>query len=196
MRKVKKVFIGIVSLISFGFGSIFDAELDCTLMGKVSEFQGHYYAISSYAMSFEEALILTENTNAYIAIPDNKEENEFLANLLLSNELDFAFIGIYDSSYTANYCYGDDKCVFDDSRFRTIKNKPMYYKNWADKEPNNRADINDKEANFSKFKGQHYGILYKNGKWADVSFKERYNVLFEFDLKPSCFTQINVGEKE
>lgn len=196
MREVKKVCIGIIAFISLSFGSIFDTELDCALMGKVSEFEGHYYAISSYTMSFEEALILTENTNAYIAIPESKEENEFLTNLLLSNELEIAFIGIYDSSCIANYCYSDDKCVFDDSRFRTIKNKPMYYKNWADKEPNNKANINDKEANFSKFKGEHYVILLKNGKWADVGFEERHNILFEFDEKPNCFTPINTGEKE
>lgn len=196
MREVKKLFIGVISFMSLSFGSIFDTELDCALMGKVSEFKGHYYAISSYPMSFEEALILTENTNAYIAIPDSKEENEFLINLFHFNKLEAAFIGIYDSAYIANYCYSDDKCVFDDARFRTMKNKPIYYKNWADKEPNNKANVNDMAKDFSKFKGEHYVILRKDGKWADVGFEERHNIIFEFDKEPQCFTQTNTGEKE
>ena len=147
-------------------------------------------------MGFEEALILTENTNAYIAIPDSKEENEFLTNLLHSDELEAAFIGIYDSAYIANYCYSDDKCVFDDARFRTMKNKPMYYKNWADKEPNNKANANDTAKDFSKFKGEHYVILRKDGKWADVGFEARHNIIFEFDTEPQCSIDTNKGEKE
>lgn len=196
MSKMKKAFIGVSLFVSIGFASIFDMELDCTLMGKVSEFQGHYYGISSYPMAYEEALILTESTNAYLAIPDNKEENEFLQSLLQSQNIEYgAFIGIYDSFYTANYCFSNDKCVFDDSRFRTIFNKPMYYKNWAEQEPNNQADESGKD--FSKFKGEHYVILQTaDGKWADVGFERRFNAIFEFDKKSNCFIQIDAGEKE
>lgn len=200
MRKITQSlfngFIATMCLANLSLASIFDSELDCALMGKVSEFDGHYYAISAYPMGFEEAMILTDNTTAYISVPDSKEENEFLKSLLDLNDINAAFIGIYDKSYIANYCYSNDKCVFDDARFRTIKNKPIYFKNWADNEPNNQADTNSTAKDFSKFKGEHYVILRKDGKWADVSVERREYVIFEFDEKPSCFTQTNTRRQE
>lgn len=78
MRKITKSlfngFIAAMCLANLSLASIFDSELDCALMGKVSEFGGHYYAISAYPMGFEEAIILTDNTTAYISVPDSKEE--------------------------------------------------------------------------------------------------------------------------
>lgn len=202
MRKITKKdkFLRFIALcfgfFSLSFGSIFDSELDCSLLKGVKEFEGHYYGISDYTMGYEEALLLTENSNAYLAIPDSKAENEFLSSLLTDNGLKTAFIGIYDSSYIANYCYDNAKCVFDDARFRTALNKPIYFKNWAANEPNNKVDENDKsEADFSKFKGEHYVVLQSNGKWADVGFKDRHNAIFEFDEAPSCFNQ-NTGGQE
>ena len=57
MRKtMKRLFNGVAAVIclaNLSFASILDGELDCALMGKVSEFDGHYYAISAYPMGFE-----------------------------------------------------------------------------------------------------------------------------------------------
>ena len=199
MQIKSKILVGFLALCvanSLFAWSIFKKELDCNIFSKVDAFEGHFYGITSYIMGYDEALILTEDAEAYIAIPDTKEENEFLLKFLDDKETQTAFIGIYDGTYTANYCVDDEKCAFDDRRFVTVKNKPIYYKNWADKEPNNKlAPQSENERDFSKKKGEHYVLLNKDGKWADVGLNERHKVILEFDEQPRCIIA-NTGAEQ
>ena len=187
---MKKLFIALLSLLSLSNAQeLLEKELDCSLFENISEFEGKYYAKSVSPMGLEEALSLIEHSNATIAIPKSKQENEFLTKLSnVNDDLNATFIGIYDPTYTANYCYEDDKCLFDVSRFVSLAKKPLYFRAFDEKEPNNRP-LEQNASDFTKFKGEHYVVIKPNGKWADVGFKERHKVLFEFKSKPNCINE-------
>lgn len=164
--------------------SLIGAELSCQHIGTVKKFDGHYYALSAKTMNFEEAYRLSFDTNAYLAVPNTKEENAFISTLVDSGSS--AFIGVLDPNFTSNYCYDGQNCSYDDSRFKGVNNEPLTYKNFAEKEPDNRAD---KDNNLSgQFKGEHFIIIDSSTrKWSDVSSEAKYKAIYEFDTMPSCY---------
>lgn len=160
------------------------ADMPCFYIGTVKEFNGHYYAQSAKTMTFEEAYTLTKGSNAYLAVPNTKEENAFLSSMIDIGSN--AFIGVADLSYTNNYCFEDTQCSYDDARFKDINNQPLIFKNWEDKQPDNKAKISDN--GIDKDKGEHFVILSSlSKKWSDVDSTAKYKALFEFETMPSCF---------
>ena len=126
-------------LIAFSFTYLF--AIDCNSMSSVSTFNGHYYAKTNSRTSFDTIRVSAQNDKGYLAIPDSKEENEFIKTLVGGNTE--AWIGIFDPNYAKNYCYDNASCFFDDARFRNVKSQVLTYKNWASYEPNNFLENTD-----------------------------------------------------
>jgi hypothetical protein len=177
--------------------SVLSYAINCSLIKDVKKWHGHYYTITTKRITFLEAKQFAENSGGYLAIPNNKAENDFLKSLIPSPK--YAWIGVYDPQYTSNYCYeGDDNCAYDDSRFVDIKGNPLTYTNWADNQPDNLVksyDIYNGKQMVSPL-GEHWvAMASTNGKWAD--FGNHYNeynnpvkhfALIEFDKQPECYT--------
>lgn len=182
MKKIAMQTILCVALAS----SLAKAEIACYNLGTVKEFNGHYYALSAKTMTFEQANALSKGTNAYLAVPNTKEENAFLSSMVgISSN---AFIGVADLSYTNNYCLENKECNYDDSRFKGINNEPLSFKNWENKQPDNSAKSDDKAT--GKDKGEHFVILSNaTKKWSDVNSSAKYKALYEFETMPSCYNK-------
>lgn len=166
-------------------------------MSSVSTFNGHYYAKTNSRTSFDTIRVSAQNDKGYLAIPDSKEENEFIKTLVGGNTE--AWIGIFDPNYAKNYCYDNASCFFDDARFRNVKSQVLTYKNWASYEPNNFLENTDIENNLAVVDplGENWVIINGNtGQWYDVGNHKNSNqnprkhvAIVEFDEKPICFNE-------
>ena len=182
-------------LIAFSFTYLF--AIDCNSMSSVSTFNGHYYAKTNSRTSFDTIRVSAQNDKGYLAIPDSKEENEFIKTLVGGNTE--AWIGIFDPNYAKNYCYDNASCFFDDARFRNVKSQVLTYKNWASYEPNNFLENTDIENNLAVVDplGENWVIINGNtGQWYDVGNHKNSNqnprkhvAIVEFDEKPICFNE-------
>jgi len=169
---------------------------NCASVGDVKKWGGHYYTITKHRVTWREANKIAEELGGYLAIPNSASENNFLKTLIPTPK--YAWIGIYDPQYMQNYCYQKIDCLCDDSRFRTIKNKALTYKNWAVSQPDNlvmKYDIYNGKQMVAPL-GEHWVAMSSiDGKWADFgNHFDKYNnpvkfyALIEFDKAPVCFT--------
>ncbi|MDD3836103.1 MAG: conjugal transfer protein TraN, partial [Sulfurimonas sp.] len=136
-----------------------------------------------------------------MSIPNTAAENDFIASLILGNQ--FAWIGVYDPSLSNNYCYETGSCSYDDSRFKTIQNQSLSYKNWDVGQPDNLLITSDigQIVDISPL-GEHWAALNSvNYKWYDFgNHNDEYNnpvkfsAVYEFDSKPECFKDDNSNE--
>lgn len=169
--------------------------LICSDYGDFKEYGGHYYSTTVKKLTFKDAKLLAENSGGYLAIPNSSSENAFIAGLIKDGE--YSWIGIHDPSLTANYCYSTSNCSRDDSRFKTVKNTALSYKNWAEYQPDNLVmeyDVMDGKEQVTPL-GEHWVAMAYSGKWADFgNHKTSYNnpikyyAVFEFDTMPDCYT--------
>lgn len=167
----------------------------CSDYGDFKEFGGHYYSVTVKRLTFQKAKALAQKSGGYLAIPNSKAENDFITSLVKGGQ--YAWIGIHDPNFTANYCH-EIGCVHDDSRFKTIKNEALIYKNWALHQPDNLVKAYDIVDGASKVAplGEHWVALASpNGKWADFGnhFDEHNNpiqqyAVYEFESMPECYT--------
>lgn len=175
--------------------------IDCSNTGDIKEHNGHYYAITSNAITFETARIAAQNEGGYLAIPNTAAENEFMKNILGKGQI--AWIGIHDPSKMTNYCYDGAPCSYSDSRFRTIENTTLSYRNWGSTQPNNLVKDNDiinGRALVSPL-GEHWVAMNgNNGLWLDEGNHAEsnnnpivYKAIFEFNTKPQCFFEDDVN---
>ncbi len=181
-----------VSILLLSFLNAFN----CSDIEEFKKYNGHYYTTTKSKLTFLQAKQLAESEGCYLAIPNDKNENDFLKSLIPTPK--YAWIGIYDPQYTSNYCYGGANCLFDDSRFLTIKGGALIYKNWATRQPDNLVkeyDIQNGKQMVSPL-GEHWvAISSLDGKWADFGnhFDEYNNpvkhyALIECEKMPECYT--------
>lgn len=178
-----------------GFSLSYGAGITCTDYNDFKQYNGHYYTATVKKMSFDEAKKLAQDSDGYLAIPDSKAENDFLTSLVKG--ANFAWIGIHDSNYTQNFCKeGSAGCIYDSSRFTSVKGSALTYKNFADKQPDNllkQYDIVNGKEKVSPL-GEHWVALASpSGQWADLGnhFGTNENpiknyALLEFDKLPDC----------
>lgn len=170
--------------------------LICSDYGDFKEYGGHYYTVTSNKVTFTSAKTLAENNGGYLAIPNSAQENAFITSLIKGGQ--YAWIGIYDPNYTTNYCVEGGSCVYSDSRFRTVKNSTLAYKNWATNQPDNllgQYDVLNGKDQVSPL-GEHWVALGSpSGQWGDFgNHADEYNnpvkyyAVFEFDTMPECYT--------
>lgn len=168
--------------------------LNCTELKDLKQYNNHYYAITKNTFTFDEAKKYAEDNKGYLAIPNDTNENTYLKSLTGGGS--GAWIGIYDSSYSTNYCYSLGDCTRT-SNYMDIRNNTLSYTNWAINEPNNYVhayDVSDGKQLVSPL-GEHWVILSGNdGKWNDFgnhvnsnNNPARYRALIEFDTKPDCY---------
>jgi conjugal transfer mating pair stabilization protein TraN len=170
--------------------------LICSNYGDFKEYNGHYYTTTIKRLTFNDAKTFAQNSGGYLAIPNSQAENDFITSLVRGGQ--YAWIGVYDPNYTSNYCYEGLTCAYDDSRFKTVKNSSLVYKNWATRQPDNllkQYDIIDGIDKVSPL-GEHWVALASpSGKWADFGnhLDEHNNpiqqyAIFEFDTMPECYS--------
>ncbi|MCV3418225.1 conjugal transfer protein TraN [Campylobacter lari] len=193
--KIKMNFLKFTVILSMSF-SFSQAGIQCTDYNDFRKFGNHYYTVSVKKLTFLDAQALAEKSGGYLAIPNTKDENNFITSLVKGGE--YAWIGIYDPDYTSNYCKeGNVGCFYDDSRFKTVKNSSLTYRNWADKQPDNllkQYDIVDDKERVSPL-GEHWVALASpSGEWADFGnhFGDMNNpikhyAVYEFDSMPPCY---------
>ena len=175
--------------------SFSQAAIQCKDYNDFKQFNGHYYTATVQKMTFEDARKLAEDSGGYLAIPDSKAENDFLSSLFRGGQ--YAWIGVYDPSYISNYCVeGNAGCIYDDSRFKTVKGGPLTYKNWAQTQPDNllkKYDIVNGKERVSPL-GEHWvAMASPSRQWSDQGnhFGDTNNpvrnyALLEFDKIPDC----------
>jgi len=179
------------------FGFIYLNALSCSSVNDVKKYGGHYYTITAKKMTFLNAKTFAEANDGYLAIPNSSGENNFLKSLIPTPK--YAWIGVYDPDYMTNYCYGEDSCSYDDSRFVDIKGNGLSYTNWAEYQPDNLVkiyDITDDGRKMVSPLGEHWvAISSIDGKWADFgNHADEYNnpikyyALIEFNEMPECYT--------
>lgn len=169
--------------------------LNCTELKDLKQYNNHYYAITKNTFTFDEAKKYAEDNSGYLAIPNDLNENTYLKALIGGG--DGAWIGIYDSSNSANYCYSIGTDCNRQSYYVDIKNNTLSYANWDIYEPNNyvhQYDVSGGKQLVSPL-GEHWTVLNgNNGKWNDFgnhinnnNNPAKYRALVEFDAKPDCY---------
>ncbi len=116
----------------------------CTNPGYISgfvymgELNGHYYYCSTFPSSWSAAKAYAENSGGHLAVINDAQENQFLANLL---QAPAAFIGMSDAASEGN--------------FEWVNGDPVTYTNWYPGQPNNYNGAQD------------YVEMLSNGQWND-----------------------------
>ncbi|MCV3481743.1 conjugal transfer protein TraN, partial [Campylobacter lari] len=192
--KIKMNFLKFTAILSMSF-SFSQAGIQCTDYNDFRKFGNHYYTVSVKKLTFLDAQALAEKSGGYLAIPNTKDENNFITSLVKGGE--YAWIGIYDPDYTSNYCKEGAGCAYDDSRFKTVKNGSLTYRNWGRKQPDNllkQYDIVDGKERVSPL-GEHWVALASpSGEWADfgnhfgdMNNPVKHYAVYEFDSMPPCY---------
>jgi len=107
MFKIKYNFLILLLLISTQAYALI-----CSDYGDFKKYGGHYYSTTVKKLTFKDAKALAQKSGGYLAIPNNEDENTFIAGLIKNGE--YSWIGIHDPNFTANYCYSSSNCSFDD----------------------------------------------------------------------------------
>jgi|GEM_PF-5477973 len=91
------------------------------------------------------------------------------------------------------------------SRFKTVKNSALTYKNWAQYQPDNlvmQYDVVDGKEQVAPL-GEHWVAMAYSGEWADFgNHKTSYNnpikyyAVFEFDTMPDCYTAAENSQED
>ena len=168
--------------------------MNCNDFSDIKAYGGHYYAITTKKMSFDNAKAFAQQNGGYLAFPETSGENSFIASIIPNGR--YAWIGVYDPNYTQNHCLENKGCSYDASRFRNVKtNGAIAFSKWATRQPDNLLKDNDvingKEV-VSPL-GEHWvAMAFDSGEWADFGNhageeipRKEYAVV-EFDTQPVC----------
>lgn len=177
--------------------------MNCSDYKNFQLYNGNYYSISIDKLTFDSAKQIAENNGGTLAIPNNSIENEFIKNVIGGGTL--AWIGIHDPNKIQNYCYGG-ACTYDDSRFKTVTNKALSYKNFHSQQPDNlikQYDVVDGKQMVSPL-GEHWVAMSgTNGQWLDVGNHAdeynnpvKYKAVFEFKNLNDCMPPSDDGEQD
>jgi conjugal transfer mating pair stabilization protein TraN len=161
----------------------------CTNYNDFTEYNGHYYAISTELYTYNEAKAIALNNNGYIAVPNTQAENDYLKSIVGGSKA--IWLGIEDLNGNNNYN------IIDNVRFSTYDGKTLLYSNWQVNQPDNLLEGYDVINGISQVSplGENWVILSGNdGKWYDVgnhtsSNNNPYKAYFiiEFIEEPICF---------
>ncbi len=193
----------VTKLMIFLILSISSFAINCSSFGgEFKEFDGHYYVLTN-KMSFEKAKQFAIANDGYIAIPNNKAENDFLKSFINSNAE--SWIGIYDPNYSQNFCLTNNCFSTNRLRFKTVKNGNLVYQNWDYNDVENKIIDGDQTIGIDGVRlivtlGEPYVLISGNsGLWRDWGthfisgdnpYKER--AIIEFESKPECFLEDDV----
>lgn len=193
-------------LLLFPFMAIHLFAMYCTEFAEFKEFNGHYYTVTASKQEFLVAKAAAENNGGYLAIPNSAGENDFLRDQFAKKST-VVWIGVYDPNYIQNFCVEGDPCVYDRTRFKTVKGGALGYSNWHTQQPDNKVkliDISDIEDLYNgaaeigqdiKIQplGEHWVAMSQNGYWMDEGnhYDEynnpvKYKAVLEFNSKPEC----------
>jgi hypothetical protein len=138
------------------------------------DFNGHRYFKSTTNKTFSEARRIADSLGGYLAIPDNKAENDFLKTFIDSD----TWIGVTDE--------------ITEGTWRDIFNNPLGYTNWNTGEPNNTSN-NEDYASLIGFTTNPSFI----GLWNDAPGTQNFKFIVEFNgtnpgqvLDPSLKTNL------
>ncbi len=111
---------------------------------------GHRYYCSMDKAVWADAKAGAANIGGYLAVINDRKENEYLANFLVNQN---AYIGLTDEG--------------DEGNFKWLNNDPLEYTNWAGNQPNNNNG------------NEHYGQLFYNGRWSDIAGTDSLEYIVE-----------------
>ncbi len=99
----------------------------------IGTFNGNTYYISTYDVTWSEAVAACEQNNGHLVTISSQEENDYIANeirqvsdLAAINYPFHVFIGMSDADQEGTW--------------RWMNGEPMFYTNWSPNEPNNLGD--------------------------------------------------------
>ena len=116
----------------------------------MGEWNGHYYYCSTFAATWTSAKAYAESAGGYLAVINDAQENQFLANLVQASA---AYIGMSDAAFEGNYEW--------------VNGDPVTYTNWYPGQPNNYNGAQD------------YVELLNNGYWNDQYAKAKREFIME-----------------
>ena len=183
-----KYLIVITTLIS----SLF--SMNCSDYKDFQLYNGHYYSISIDKLTFESAKQIAINNGGTLAVPNDAAENTFIKNLLGGGSV--AWIGIHDPNKIENYCYTNDNCSYDSTRFKDINNNTLSYKNFNAQQPDNLVkayDVIDGKTMVNPLGEFWVAMSGNNGEWLDAGNHAdeynnpvKYKAVFEFENLNDC----------
>lgn len=183
-------------LLIFFMATLYVLAIDCSSVKSIKAYNGHYYGITTSIYTYDAARKYASDGGGYLAIPNDATENNYLKELAGGGN--GAWLGIYDSSFSTNYCFDKSNCTLTPNRFVTVKNQSLSYSNWDTAEPDNYVhsyDVVNSQPMVSPL-GEHWAVINgNNGKWNDfgnhmnnINNPAKFKALLEFDTPPSCYT--------
>ena len=196
MKYIFKILI--ISLLTYNLNA-----MNCSNYKDFQLFNSHYYSVSIDKLTFDSAKQIAINNGGTLAIPNNDAENDFIKSLIGGGSI--GWIGIHDPNKIQNFCYGG-ACAYDDTRFKTVKNESLSYKNFHFQQPDNlikEYDVVEGKVMVSPL-GEHWVVMNgTNGQWLDVgNHADKYNnpvkyrAVFEFENLNECTPPIDDGVQE
>lgn len=134
-----------------------------------NEETGHHYAVYDFTeegliADFDAWEIFCERQGGYLAVINDKEENDFLYQYLKDSGLTLAFFGYTDQNSEGKWTW--------------VNGRSSTYTNWAKGQPNDGANNEDKSK-------ENYAQFYKetaDGKWNDSKIAvNSYKFICEWD---------------
>ena len=121
-----------------------------------------FYKIFHEQMNFTDAKARCESDGTFLTIPRSKTENDFFADLIISDETDDTdtdmWIGIHD--------------FIQEGTFVAVNGQAISYTNWYPSEPNDQGGEDAVELR-----------LRDNGRWNDVAKSEKRKFICSINLK-------------
>ncbi len=122
---------------------------------KMSEYNGHGYAIFDMNMTWEEAGDYCKSLGGHLVTISSLDENIFVHSLVADAGINYAAIGMSDE---------------EEGTWVWVTGEPVGFTFWRYGEPNNNASD-----------GQDHGYMYGDGTWDDGYYKVRYPFICEWD---------------
>ena len=181
-------------LLAFIFFTLNLNAMNCSDYKDFQLFNGHYYSVSINKLTFENAKQIAINNGGTLAIPNSQAENNFIKNLIGGGSI--GWIGIYDPNKIQNFCFDSANCLYDSTRFRTVLNQSLLYKNFHPQQPDNAVkqyDVVEGKSMVSPL-GEHWVAMDgNNGQWFDTGNHAdehnnpvKYKAVFEFENLNEC----------
>ncbi len=123
---------------------------------KMSEYNGHGYAIFDMNMTWEEAGDYCKSLGGHLVTISSLDENIFVHSLVADAGINYAAIGMSDEEEEGTWVW--------------VTGEPVGFTFWRYGEPNNNASD-----------GQDHGYMYGDGTWDDGYYKVRYPFICEWD---------------
>ncbi|MGE4496433.1 MAG: conjugal transfer protein TraN [Deferribacterales bacterium] len=121
-----------------------------------------------------------------LAIIRDARTNDIFKGLLSFSGESEAWIGLYDPNMTQSFN------VVNDTRFKWRDNTVLNYRNWAERQPDNK--LNPADIGQTDIYGEHYGVINLAGLWSDAASNVMMNALVEFAGVQSCVSGTVPGE--